>query len=134
MILKMDHIGIVVNNLEEAVNMYKNAYGLEASMIETYDSVKARIAFIPLSEILIELIEPAEPGNGPIAEFLERTGGGFHHVALQVDDIVKTIQTFQAMNIRLLDDTPREGSHDSKIAFVDPSFTQNVLTELVEKK
>ncbi len=132
MIKKIDHIGIAVKNLDDTLRLFREAYGLEPSLVETYNQVNARIAFVALGEVVVELIEPIEPGAGMIGKFLTEKGEGFHHLALEVDDIIETIEKFKAMNIALIDEKPRTGAHGSRIAFMDQSLTQNVLTELVE--
>jgi methylmalonyl-CoA/ethylmalonyl-CoA epimerase len=134
MIKKIDHIGIVVRNLSEALNTYKKLYGLDAVKIETLQDIEVKVAFIPLGEVLIELLEPVEPGKGRIGKFLEEKGEGFHHIALRVENIHNTLVNFKKMNVHLKDEEPRSGGDGSKIAFIEPAFTQNVLTELVERK
>lgn len=134
MIKKVDHIGIAVKNLDEALSMYKRVYGLEPIKVERLEAIKVRIAFIPLGEVLIELLEPTEPGEGRIGQFLEEKGEGFHHIALRVESIHRAMEELRKMNISLKDKEPRDGGDDSKIAFIDPAFSNNVLTELVERK
>jgi methylmalonyl-CoA/ethylmalonyl-CoA epimerase len=134
MIEKIDHIGIAVKNLEDALAMYRRIYGLEAIKVERLEDIKVRIAFIQLGEVLIELLEPTEPGSGRIGKFLDERGEGFHHMALRVENIDQTLEEFRKKNVLLRDVIPRDGGDDSKIAFVEPAFTQNVLTELIERK
>jgi methylmalonyl-CoA/ethylmalonyl-CoA epimerase len=134
MIKKIDHIGIVVRNLEDALAMYKSVFGLEAIKIETHEDIKVKIAFIPLGEVLIELVQPTVPGAGRTGQFLEKKGGGLHHIALRVENIEKAMAELDKARIRLRDKKPRDGGDGSKIAFIEPEFTQNVLTELVERK
>ena len=133
-IKKIDHIGIAVKNLEDALDMYKRVYGLEAIKIETHEDIKVKIAFIPIGEVLIELLEATEPGAGRIGQFLEEKGEGFHHIALRVEDIKKAMAGFEKAHVKLRDKEPRDGGDGSKIAFIEPEFTQNILTELVERK
>jgi methylmalonyl-CoA/ethylmalonyl-CoA epimerase len=134
MIKKIDHIGIAVKDLENTLSMYKKVYGLNPIKIETLSDIKVRIAFIPLGEVLIELLEPTSPGSGRIGKFIEEKGEGLHHLALRVDDIHSAIKKLREINIPLRDPKPRDGGDESKIAFIDPASTQNVLTELVERK
>ncbi len=133
MITKIDHIGIAVKNLSEALNTYKRLYGLEAIKIEKLQDIKVNVAFIPLGEVLIELLEPVEPGEGRIGKFLEEQGEGFHHIAFRVEDIHDAMGKLKKINIPLKDVKPRDGGDGSKIAFIEPISTQNVLTELVER-
>jgi len=134
MIKHIDHIGIAVKNLDTALSTYKQMYGLEAAKIEILNDIKVRIAFIPLGEVLIELLQPTEPGAGRIGQFLEERGEGIHHIAFRVDDIQETLKVLKKMNIPLRDQEPRDGGNGSRIAFIDPRASQNVLTELVERK
>jgi methylmalonyl-CoA epimerase len=131
---KIDHIGIAVHNLEEALKVYEGVYGLQPLKIETLEQLHVRIAFIPLGEVLIELLEPTEEGAGRIGQFLKEKGEGLHHIALRVQDIDAVLDRLKEMGVPLRDKQPRPGGDDSRIAFMDPSFTQNVLTELVERK
>jgi len=131
---KIDHIGIAVHNLEEALKVYEGVYGLQPLKIETLEQLHVRIAFIPLGEVLIELLEPTEEGAGRIGQFLKEKGEGLHHIALRVQDIDAVLGRLKEKGVPLRDKQPRPGGDDSRIAFMDPTFTQNVLTELVERK
>lgn len=133
MVRKIDHIGIAVKNIDETLTLYKMIYGLDAIKIETLGEIKVKIAFIPLGEVLIELLEPTEPGVGRIGQFLEEKGEGLHHIALRVDDIDRTMERLRQMKVPLRDKEPRNGGDGSRIAFIEPAFTKNVLTELVER-
>jgi methylmalonyl-CoA epimerase len=133
MIKKIDHIGIAVKNLSDAINTYKRLYGLDPIKIETLKDSKVNVAFIPLGEVLIELLEPVEPGEGRIGRFLEEKGEGFHHIAFRVEGILGTLERLIKMDVPLRDKKPRDGGDNSKIAFIEPASTQNVLTELVER-
>jgi methylmalonyl-CoA/ethylmalonyl-CoA epimerase len=133
MIKKIDHIGIAVKDLAGAINTYKKLYGLDAIKIETLHDIKVKVAFIPLGEVLIELLEPVEPGEGRIGTFLKEKGEGFHHIALRVENIQNAMEGLKKNNVRLRDENPRDGGDGSRIAFIEPAFTQNVLTELVER-
>jgi methylmalonyl-CoA epimerase len=133
MIKKVDHIGIAVKSLSDAINTYKRLYGLDTIKIETLPNAKVKVAFIPLGEVLIELLEPLEPGEGRIGQFLVERGEGIHHIGLRVDNIHRALERFKEMNISLKDEKPRDGGDGSQIAFIEPAFTQNVLTELVER-
>jgi methylmalonyl-CoA/ethylmalonyl-CoA epimerase len=133
MIKKIDHIGIAVKNLTDSINTYKKLYGLDAIKIETLHDIKVKVAFIPLGEVLIELLEPLEPGEGRIGVFLKEKGEGFHHLAFRVEHIQDTMERLKKDHVPLRDENPREGGDGSKIAFLEPIATQNVLTELVER-
>jgi methylmalonyl-CoA/ethylmalonyl-CoA epimerase len=133
-IKKIDHIGIAVKNLDETIRIYKEVYGLYPIRVESLNDINVKIAFIPLGELLIELLQPTEPGAGRIGKFLEEKGEGFHHIALRVEDLEQAMKKLDEANIQLRDKEPRPGGDDSRIAFIEPAFTQNVLTELVERK
>ena len=134
MFKKIDHIGIAVNSLEDTLDMYKRVYGLDAIKIVTHEDIKVKIALIALGDVLIELLQPTEPGAGRIGQFLEEKGEGFNHIALRVENIDHTMEKLKENNILLRDKEPRPGADEARIAFIQPAFTQNVLTELVERK
>ncbi len=133
MIRKIDHIGIAVENLTAAIATYKQLYGLDAMKIEILHDINLKVAFIPIGEVLIELLEPLEPGEGVIGVFLKEKGEGIHHIALRVENVQSAMEKLKKENIRLRDQKPRDGGDGAKIAFIEPLFTQNVLTELVER-
>jgi methylmalonyl-CoA/ethylmalonyl-CoA epimerase len=133
MLRKVDHIGIVVENLEKALALYKTLYGLDPLRIEVMEELNLTMAFIPLGEVLIELLEPKEPGKGRIGQFLKEKGEGFDHIAYEVEDIDTLMENLKQAHIGLRDQTPRKGAGGSRIAFIDPAYTNNVLTELVEQ-
>ena len=130
MIVKIAHIGIAVNNLEEAVKLYTDAFGLKVGEIETLEEQKVRIAMIPIGESSIELLEPSD-SEGPIAKFIEKRGEGIHHLALEVDDIRGMLRILKGKGVPLIDMEPRIGAGGSKVAFLHPKGTK-VLIELVE--
>ena len=132
MIKKINHIGIAVNNIEDAVKLYTDVLGLKLKAIEVVKAQKVRTAIIPVGESKIELIESTDP-EGPIAKHIERRGEGLHHLALEVSDIQSTLETLRKKGIPLVDEKPRIGVEGTKIAFLDPKGTK-VLVELVELK
>ncbi len=134
MIQKIDHIGIAVHNLDKSLDDYDRIFGLKPLKIETLEDICVRMAFIRVGEVLIELLEPTAPGAGRIGEFLENNGEGFHHIAFRVDDIDGEMKRLNSAGVPLRDKAPRDGGDNSRIAFVVPDHTQNVLTELVERK
>ncbi|MBU1154865.1 MAG: VOC family protein, partial [Proteobacteria bacterium] len=95
--------------------------------------ISVKIAFLPLGEVLIELLQPTAPGAGRIGQFLQEKGPGFHHIAYRVDSIDQALAKLKQQGVPVRDETPRPGGDDSRIAFMDPAGTQNVLTELVER-
>jgi methylmalonyl-CoA epimerase len=130
MIIKIDHLGIVVNDLKEALTLYTEALGLKVAEIETVDEQKVRVAMIPLGESRLELIESTDP-EGPVGKYLAKKGEGLHHVALEVEDIDATLTDLKAKGISLIDSTPRRGAGGSRIAFLHPRSSK-ILIELVE--
>lgn len=133
MLKKIDHIGIAVHDMEEGLRVFQDVFGLKPIKIETLDDISVKIAFLPLGEVLIELLQPTAPGAGRIGQFLEDKGPGFHHIAYRVDSIDQALAKLKQQGVPVRDETPRPGGDDSRIAFMDPAGTQNVLTELVER-
>ena len=130
MIVKIDHIGVAVNSLEEALKLYTDVLGLKVAGIETIEEQKVKTAMIPVGESEIELLEPTSP-EGAIAKYLERRGEGIHHLALRVDNIEGMLKELKAKGIPLIDEEPRVGAGGTKIAFLHPKGTK-ILLELVE--
>lgn len=129
--IKLDHIGIAVNDLKEALKLYESL-GLHVDKIETVEEQKVTTAFIPCGEVNIELLE-AIGNEGPVAKFIENRGEGIHHLSIRVKDIEAHLDTLKEKGIRLVDETPRKGAHNSKIAFIHPKAMKGVLIELCEK-
>jgi len=130
MIVKIDHIGIAVNNLEDAVKLYSDAFGLKARDIETVTEYKVRVAMIPIGESRIELLESTD-AEGPIAKYIEKKGEGIHHLALEVSDIQGMLEALKEKGFPLVDTEPRTGAGGTKVAFLHPKGTK-VSIELVE--
>lgn len=128
--LKVDHIGIAVNNIEEAVKLYTEVLGLEVSGMETVEEQKVRTAIIPVGDSKIELLESTSP-EGVIAKYIEKRGEGMHHLALSVDNLQKTLEILKEKGIPLIDEKPRKGVENTNIAFLHPKGTK-ILLELVE--
>jgi len=132
MIKKIDHIGIAVKSIEEASKFYKDVLGLEITGVEVVEEQKVKTAFIPVGDSEIELLESTSD-DGPIAKFIEKRGEGIQHIALQVDDIEKTLEELKQKGIKLIDEIPRYGAGGAKIAFVHPKSTNGVLLELCQR-
>jgi len=133
MIKKIDHIGIAVPSLEEAIPFYEKALGLKCEHIEEVATQKVRTAFFSVGEVHIELLEPTAP-DSPVAKFLEKNGAGVHHVALGTDDVMAQLDQAKEAGCRLINETPVDGAGGKKIAFLHPKSTFGVLTELCAKK
>ena len=130
MILRVDHIGIAVKNVEEAAKLYTESLGLRLEDIEVVSHRKVKVAIIPVGENKIELIEPTE-ADTPLARFLEKKGEGLHHLALQVDNIEQELEGLKKKGVPLLDQEPGTGAHESRVAFLDPKATR-ILLEITE--
>jgi methylmalonyl-CoA/ethylmalonyl-CoA epimerase len=125
----IDHIGIAVSSLADALAFYRDALGLVVEAPEEVPSQRVRAHFIPAGESAIELLE-ATADDSPIAKYVAKRGPGLHHITLRVDDIAAALVQLKARGVRLIDDTPREGAHGSLVAFIHPSSAHGVLVEL----
>jgi len=130
-IKKIDHIAIVVRSIEEALQVYEGALGLELTDVKEVPEQAVTVAFLPVGESKIELVEPLT-ADGGIARFLEKRGEGLHHICLEVDDIEAALQDLAAQGVRLIDEQPRQGAH-GRVAFLHPKSAHGVLIELIEK-
>lgn len=129
--MKINHIGIATNGIEEALAFWQDALGLETLHTETVEEQKVRVAMLPLGESRIELLEPTAD-DSPISKFLEKRGGGIHHIAVEVDDIRAALQRLKQNGARLIDEQPRTGAEGCLVAFVHPTAANGVLLELVQ--
>ena len=132
MITKINHVGIAVKSIEDAVKLYTDALGLQVKDIEIVTAQKVKMAIIPVGESKIELLESTDP-EGVIAKHIEKRGEGLHHLALEVSDIDEALGALKAKGTALIDETPRAGVEGTKIAFLHPKETK-VLIELVESR
>jgi len=128
----LDHIGIAVGDLSQALAFYRDALGLDVEAQEEVPSQRVRAHFVPVGEATLELLEPTS-ADSPIAKFIEKRGPGVHHVTLRVDDIREALGRLKARGVRLIDEEPREGAEGSLIAFVHPASTHGVLVELKQR-
>ena len=129
----IDHIGIAVGDLAQSLAFFKDALGLELDAPEDVPAQRVRAHFLQAGEAAIELVEPTSD-DSPIAKFITKRGAGIHHLALRVDDIVAALAELKAKGVRLIDETPRPGAHDSLVAFIHPSSAHGVLVELKQVK
>jgi methylmalonyl-CoA/ethylmalonyl-CoA epimerase len=130
--MKINHLGIATQKIDEALKFWQDALGLENVHTEEVAEQKVRVAMLPVGETRIELLEPTA-GDSPIAKFLEKRGGGIHHIAIEVEDIEASIAKLKSEGARLIDERPRIGAEGCLIAFVHPSSTGGVLLELVQE-
>jgi methylmalonyl-CoA/ethylmalonyl-CoA epimerase len=128
---RIDHIGVAVNDLDAAVELYGGDFDMAEQHRETVEEQGVEAILLEVGEGHIELIRPLSPDTG-VAKWIERKGEGIHHVAYQVDDIDATLERVRAAGLRLIDEEPRVGIRGSRVAFLHPKSTGGVLTELVE--
>ena len=131
-IKNIDHIGIAVKSIEQAGKFYTDVLGLDIEEIETVAEQKVNVAFIPITDSEVELLESVEP-DGPVAKYIEKRGEGIQHIAFRVDNIDRCLEELKEKGVRLIDETPRHGAGGAKIAFIHPKETNGVLVEICER-
>ena len=129
--MKINHLGIATKGIDEALKFWAESLGLENIHTETVEDQKVRVAMLPLGESRIELLEPTSE-DSPISKFLEKRGGGIHHIAVEVEDIAAALARLKSQGARLIDEEPRIGAEGCLVAFVHPSSAGGVLLELVQ--
>lgn len=129
-VLGIDHLGIAVRSLEQKIPVYE-ALGLSPAGREVVDGQKVEVCFLPVGESNVELLEPTAP-DSPVAKFLDSRGEGIHHVCYRVDDLAAALRSLRERGIPLIHETPVEGAHGAKVAFLHPKGTGGVLVELKE--
>ena len=132
-VTRVDHIGIAVKNLDEMIKWYEDTLGVKAHGTEIVEEQKVKVAFLPIGESELELLEDTT-GDGAVAKFIEKNGEGIQHIALRVDNIEETLAELKAKDVRLIDQSPRYGAGNASIAFVHPKATHGILLELCERK
>jgi len=132
MILKVDHVGIAVKNLDDRLGFWREALGMRLAGTEAVATEGVRVAFLPAGESRVELLEATRP-DSPVAKFLDTRGEGIHHITFQVEAIQPVLDRLKALGISLLDDSPRAGAGGTKVAFLHPRAAGGVLVELVER-
>lgn len=131
MLTKINHIGIAVQSLADAIPFYRDNLGMAFMGTEEVPEQKVTVAFFQIGESKIELLEPTD-GDSPVAKFMEKNGPGIHHVAYEVEDIEGAIAKLVADGARMIDSVPRNGAHGARIAFIHPKTSRGVLTELCQ--
>jgi len=131
-ILKIDHLGIAVNKIEDGKKFWTDVLGLEFEGSETVAEQKVTTAFFPVGESEVELLESTAL-DGPIAKYIEKRGEGLQHIAFRVENIEAALEELKKKGIRLIDEKPRKGAGGAKIAFLHPKSTSGVLVELCER-
>jgi len=128
----IDHIGIAVKSIAQAGKFYTDVLGLEIQEIETVAEQKVNVAFLPITDSEVELLESIEP-DGPVAKYIDSRGEGVQHIAFRVEDIDAALAEMKAKGVRLIDATPRNGAGGARIAFIHPKETHGVLVEICER-
>ncbi len=129
----IEHIGIAVNSLDEAIPYYEETLGMKCYAVEEVADQKVKTAFFMVGQTKIELLESTDP-NGPIGKFLEKRGPGFHHIAFAVDNVNESLKELEGKGIQLIDKTSRKGAEGLNIGFLHPKSTMGVLTEICGKQ
>jgi methylmalonyl-CoA/ethylmalonyl-CoA epimerase len=129
----IEHIGIAVNNLDDAIAFYESVFGLKCYKIEEVPDQKVRTAFFKVGQTKLELLESTDTG-GPIGKFIEKRGEGIHHLAFAVSDLDNKLKFAENAGVKLIDSIGRQGAEGLSIAFLHPKSTFGVLTELCEDK
>jgi len=132
MIEKLDHIGIAVKDLNQAIALYQEILKMEPSLIYESPYTKAKIAFFPIGESRIELIQPTDPGS-IMSKFLEKKGEGIHHLSIKVKNIAESLAELETKGIQLIDQKPRKVRENEEVAFLNPKSTHGVLIELIQE-
>jgi methylmalonyl-CoA/ethylmalonyl-CoA epimerase len=130
-IKRIDHIAIVVEDLESALGFWRDALGLELGHVEDVPEQKSLVAFLPVGKSEVELVKPTT-GDSGVARYLEKRGPGMHHICLEVEDIQAALADLRAKGVRLINETPLSGSGGKQMAFIHPESTQGVLVELYQ--
>lgn len=131
-ITHIEHIGIAVKNLHEAIRFYEEVLGLKCYAVEEVADQKVKTAFFMVGQTKIELLESTSP-DGPIGRFIENKGEGIHHIAFAVTGLKEKLEDVKSKGVRLVDEQPRRGAEGLNIAFLHPKSTFGVLTEFCEK-
>ena len=130
---KIEHLGIAVANLQESITMFEKLLNTTCYKTEEVISEGVRTAFFQLGESKIELLEATNP-DSPIAKFIAKQSGGIHHIAFEVDDIESEMKRLKALDFILIQESPKDGADNKRIAFLHPKSTNGVLVELCQEK
>ena len=127
----LDHVGIAVAHIDEALSFYRDALGLDVASVEDVASQRVRAHFVPTGGTSLELLE-GTADDSPITRFVTKRGPGLHHITLKVEDLAAALAELKARGLRLIDETPRPGAEGARVAFIHPSSAHGVLVELKE--
>lgn len=132
MVMKVDHIGVAVKSLDETLKFYQDVLGLKLQDTEVVEEQKVKVAFLPIGDTEVELLESTEE-DGPIAKYIAKKGEGMQHIAFRVENIEEAIEDMKSKGVRMIDEKPRYGAGGAKIAFCHPKSTHGVLVELCQR-
>ncbi len=132
MITRIDHIGIAVQEINDALSFFQDALGMKLDRVESAEEGRTDIAFLPVGTSDIELVKPNDADSG-LSKFLAKRGEGIHHICLEVDDIAAALDRLRERGVQLIDEQPRQNERGQKYAFVHPKSAHGVLIELYEK-
>jgi len=132
-VTKLDHIGIAVKSIDDSLAFYRDILGINATGTETIADQKVRVAFLPLGDTELELLESTSP-DGPVAQFIEKRGEGIQHIALRVENIEEALRELKEKDFKLIDVQPRYGAGNARIAFLHPKATGGILLEISERE
>jgi len=130
--MKLDHIAIAVEDADEAARIYERLFGLKLKHTEKVSAQKTKVAFLPMGQTNLEMVEPVGE-DSPLAKYLQKRGPGLHHLCFEVEDIDAELERLAASQVELIDRTARQGAHNTRIAFIHPKATGGVLIELCQK-
>ena len=128
----IDHIGVAVKNIEQAGKFYTDILGLKIEDVENVADQKVNVAFLPITDSEVELLESTD-ADGPIAKYIDARGEGIQHIAFRVENIEEALDELKAKEVRLIDQEPRKGAGGAKIAFIHPRETNGILVEICER-
>ena len=131
MFARVDHIGVAVEDLDAAIALHEEAYGMAVAHREVVEEQGVEAVLLDVGENHVELLRPLD-GESPVGRFLSKRGPGLHHVAYQVADVQATLDTLRDRGMRLIDEAPRAGIRGSRVAFLHPESSGGVLTEIVQ--
>ena len=129
----IDHIGIAVKSIDQAKRFYSEILGLKIEGIENVADQKVNVAFLPITDSELELVESTHP-DGPVAKYIQAKGEGIQHIAFRVENIEEALAELKEKGVRLIDEKPRKGAGGAKIAFIHPKETNGVLVEICERE
>lgn len=132
MLEKLDHIGIAVKDIDQAMKLYREAFGIEPDLVYESSYTKAKIAFFPVGDVRIELIQPVNP-QSVVGRFLEKKGEGIHHVSYRVKDVDRSLAELEMKGVQLIDKKSRNVRENERVAFLHPKSTNGVLVELIQE-